>query len=95
MNTIPLSPGHAFQRFSATLGTNVRFRLRWSTRHGYYSADLYRADGAPIALGRGLHPDINLVAGLNLGMGRIVLEGAPPTIATLGITSKLRWYPDE
>ena len=76
-------------------GTYVQFRLRWSTRHSYFTVDMRRADGAPIALGRGLHPDINLLAGLNLALGRVVLEGEAPTIANLGITNKLRWYPDE
>jgi hypothetical protein len=96
MNTIPLRAGDAFQRFSATLaGTNIRFRFRWSTRHSYYTVDLSRADGTPIAFGRGLHPGIDLLAGLNVELGRIVLEGQAPTIANLGITNKLRWYPDE
>ncbi len=92
MKTIPLSPGDAFQRFSITLkGESVQFRLRWPTRHGYYSVDLRRADGSPIALGRALHPGINLLAGLNVDLGRIVLEGEPATVANLGVTNKLRW----
>ncbi|MGE4336212.1 MAG: hypothetical protein AB7E55_09590 [Pigmentiphaga sp.] len=96
MKTIPLRAGNAFQRFGVTLaGTYIQFRLRWLTRHGYYSVDLSRADGAPIALGRALHPEMNLLAGLNVELGRIVLEGEPATIANLGITNKLRWYPDE
>jgi len=96
MKTIPLPPGHAFPRFSATIaGVNVRFRLNWSTRHGYYSVDLHRNGGQVIALGRALHPDVDLLAGLNLGMGRIILEGAAPTVANLGVANKLRWYPDE
>lgn len=96
MKTIPLRAGAAFQRFSATLGSvSVQFRLRWSTRHGYYSIDMRRADGTPIALGRGLHPTINLLEGLNAGLGRIVFEGEAATIGNLGATNKLRWYPDE
>ncbi len=96
MRTIPLRAGDAFLRFGVTLaGTYVQFRLRWSTRHSYYTVDMRRDDGTAIALGRGLHPNINLLAGLNLALGRIVLEGEAPTIANLGITNKLRWYPDE
>lgn len=96
MKTIPLRAGDAFQRFGVTLaGTYVQFRLRWSTRHNYFTVDMRRADGTPIALGRGLHPSINLLAGLNVGLGRVVLEGETPTIRNLGITNKLRWYEDE
>lgn len=95
MKTIPLRPGDAFQRFGVTLaGTYIQFRLRWSTRHGYYSVDIRRADGTPIALGRALHPGINLLAGLNVELGRIVLEGEPATIGNLGIANKLRWFND-
>ncbi len=93
MKTIPLRSGYAFQRFGVTLGRDyVAFRLRWSTRYNYYSVDLTRADGSPIALGRALHPGIDLLAGLNVNLGALVLEGAVPTINNLGQANKLRWF---
>lgn len=96
MKTIPVVAGSAMQKFGVPLGGEyVRFELRWMTSYGYFTVDLRRADGTPIALGRALHPTVDLLSGLNVGLGRLVLEGAPATINNLGQLNKLRWYPDE
>lgn len=90
---IPLKPGSAFLRFSVTLsGRNIRVVLRWSTRYGFYSVDLYEGD-VPLVRGRGLHPEVDLIGGLNLGIGKLYLSGKPATIENLGQENKLRYEP--
>lgn len=90
IRTIPLRAGAPFQRFRVDLsGTTVRVRLYWSTRFGFYCVDLHRGE-TPIALGRAMHPGIDLLAGLNLGLGALYLEGSAATIANVGIDNKLR-----
>lgn len=90
IRTIPLTAGLPHQRFRVEIGGRVvTVRLYWSTRYEFYCVDLHDDDG-PIALGRALHPGVDLLAGLNLGLGRLYLEGRPATVANLGIDNKLR-----
>ncbi|PXB01114.1 phage baseplate plug family protein [Pectobacterium carotovorum] len=94
MNIIPLINSVADQEFSAQLGNNnVSFRVRWLTRYGYFLVDIRDSAGNPIVLGRAMHVDVNLLAGLNTRIGKIVLEGETPTIANLGERNSLVWYP--
>lgn len=96
MMTITLTQNYAFQDFTATLGDNtLNFKFKWLTRYGYYSVDILDIDNNPITFGRALHPGVNLLSGLNINLGRIVLEGEQPTIDNLGLDNKLRWYPNE
>lgn len=89
--TIPLKNGLAYQKFSVTLdGTLVTFRLQWLTQYGYFLVSLYSGDTA-IARGRGLHPGVNLLDGLNVDIGPIYLEGDAPTVSNLGVDNKLRY----
>lgn len=90
IRTIPLTAGLPHQRFHVELnGRTVTVRLYWSTRYGFYCVDLYEGE-TPLALGRALHPGIDLLHGLNLGLGQLYLEGRPATVANLGIDNKLR-----
>ncbi|HDS6411025.1 TPA: hypothetical protein QHZ98_003833 [Klebsiella oxytoca] len=95
MNIIPLSGGYAFQRFRVQLGNHyLVFRLRWLTLYRYFCVDVYE-NGEPVALGRALLPGINLLDGLNTGIGQIILRGVEPTPENLGIDNQLQWVPHE
>lgn len=88
---IPLVPGRPFLRFRASLSERqFVFDLNWSTRYGFYSVDVYE-DGNAVILGRGLHPDVDIFHGLNLGIGKLYLSGAPATVKNLGISNELRY----
>lgn len=95
MIVIPLSSGHAFQRFRIQLGSHfLVFRLRWLTRFEYFCVDILE-NGEPVALGRALHPDVNLLAGLNTDIGELYLRGESPTVSNLGRDNKLEWVSHE
>jgi uncharacterized protein DUF6983 len=95
MIVIPLSGGFAFQRFRVQLGEHyLAFRLRWLTRYGYYCVDILE-NGQPVVLGRALHPDVNILAGLNTNIGAIYLRGESPTVSNLGVDNKLEWIRNE
>ncbi|AMO49207.1 Hypothetical protein AKI40_2819 [Enterobacter sp. FY-07] len=96
MKTIPLTASLADFSFTSTLNdTLLQFNIRWLTRYGYFVVDIRNANNEPIALGRGLHVGVNLLAGLNSNIGKIVLEGETPTFANLGVTNNLNWYPND
>lgn len=96
MKTIPLTASLADFSFTTTLNDSLlQFNIRWLTRYGYFVVDIRNASNEPIALGRGLHVGANLLAGLNSTIGKIVLEGEAPTIANLGVTNNLNWYPND
>ncbi|PWC10647.1 hypothetical protein B4923_16125 [Brenneria roseae subsp. americana] len=96
MKTIPLTRGLADFSFTSTLNDiPLQFNVRWLTRYSYFVVDIRDADNNPIALGRALHVGVNLLAGLNTTIGKIVLEGETPTLANLGVTNNLNWYPND
>ncbi len=96
MKVIPLTRGLADFSFNSTLNdATLRFNVRWLTRYSYFVVDIRDATGNPITLGRGLHVGVNLLAGLNIDIGRLVLDGETPTMENLGVTNNLRWYPDD
>ena len=93
--SIPLSSGYAFQRFRVQLGPHyLVFRLRWLTRFNYFCVDIYQ-NGDAVALGRALHPNVNLLSGINTDIGKLYLRGESPTISNLGVTNKLEWVANE
>ncbi|WP_394852906.1 phage baseplate plug family protein [Serratia marcescens] len=93
--SIPLSSGYAFQRFRVQLGSHyLVFRLRWLIRFHYFCVDIYE-NREPVVLGRALHPDVNLLAGLNTDIGKLYLRGESPTVGNLGVTNKLEWVANE
>lgn len=92
MSTIPLTSGLAYQTFTVTQGNaKLRFYLHWLTRYRYYSVDVYDSADMPVACGRALHPGMDLVAGLNVDIGTLILEGEQPTLNNLGLTNRLIW----
>lgn len=87
--TAQLPAGAPFLKFQIDLsGVLVAIHLRWQARYDLYSVDIYDGD-KPITLGRALHPGIDLLHGLNLGLGKLYLEGEEPTPSNLGIANKL------
>ncbi|MEY8709487.1 phage baseplate plug family protein [Mangrovibacter phragmitis] len=95
MKIIPLPINYAFPHFRIQLGQHyLVFRLRWLTRFEYFCVDILE-NGKPVALGRALHPDVNLLAGLNTDIGALYLRGESPTTDNLGKANKLEWIPDE
>ncbi|MEL0577071.1 hypothetical protein AACK17_00770 [Pectobacterium punjabense] len=96
MKIVPLTRGLADFSFTSTLNNAaLRFNVRWLTRYSYFVVDIRDAFGDPIALGRGLHVGVNLLAGLNTDIGKLVLDGETPTMENLGVTNNLRWYPND
>lgn len=96
MKTIPLTAGLADFSFSTQLDeTRLKFNIRWLTRYNYFTVDIRDSDDNPVACGRALHAGVNLLAGLNVSIGKIMLEGDRPTTDNLGIDNNLNWYPDD
>jgi hypothetical protein len=90
---VPLTAGRPFFRFRVTLSErNFIVFVKWSVRFEFYSVDIYEGEDAVI-LGRGLHTGIDLLYGLNLDIGTLVLDGAPPTVTNLGLSNKLVYTP--
>ncbi|MGJ8524182.1 hypothetical protein R84981_002901 [Carnimonas sp. R-84981] len=91
--TISLPTPSRYMEFTAQLTAGFfRFKLSWLERVGYYSAEVYGQNNQPIILGRGLHPDINLLGGIGSDFGALVLEGKSATLENLGIDNELKWY---
>ena len=89
MTEIPLPQGRPHIRFTADLGgVRLRLRLDWLTRWGYFNVELYRDESLLIG-GVGLHPGVDLLDGLDLGVGQLYLDGAAPTPANLGEANTL------
>lgn len=89
MRVIPLASGNAHFQFDSNLaGVRLRFRMDWLTRWGYYGVTIFR-DGNVIAAGRALHPGIDLLRGLNLNAGTLILEGSEATVSNLGERNRL------
>lgn len=85
---IPLEPD-SYQRFTVPLsGRPITISLRWLHQYGFYAVDIVE-NGVAITQGRGLHPGINLLAGLNTGLGTLMLEGRQPTLENLGQRNRL------
>lgn len=71
----------------------LRLELRWLYLYGFYAVDVYE-NGDALTLGRGLHPQMNILAYDQTGLGQLYLEGDSPTLSNLGVDNKLR-YNDE
>jgi hypothetical protein len=67
--------------------------LDWS-----YSGEFYRVrlieNGVDLPLaGKGLNPGVDLLETLKLGIGKLYLEGAQPTLANLSLDNRLVYEP--
>ncbi len=87
--TIPLNANVAYQKFSVTLSdTPITMRISYLASYQYFVADVYVNSELKIA-GRGLHPNIDLLQGLKLGIGTLYLRGKAATISNLGVDNTL------
>lgn len=86
---VPLISGKPYFRFRVTLtDRSFVFIIKWSVRFSFFSVDIYEGDEA-IVEGRGLHPGVDLLSGLNLNIGTLILDGAVPTVKNLGVANRL------
>ena len=93
MSVIPLPTGEPHLRFTVNLGgVRLRVKLDWLERWGYYHVTLLR-DEEVLRAGLGLHPDVDLLFGLGLGVGALYLRGQPATPNNLGNTNELVYEP--
>lgn len=77
------------QIFTVTLSDrSITIKIRWLHQYKFFAVDILEGD-EPITLGRGLHPGIDLLAGLNTGLGTLMLEGRQPTLENLGQRNRL------
>jgi hypothetical protein len=90
--TLSLPSGYSYFTFQASLGSNTyTFSFRWLERFSYFAVSMSDSSSTPIFEGRGLHPTMDLLAGLQLGIGKLYLAGDPATVANLGIDNTLTW----
>lgn len=90
--TLSLPSSYSYFTFQSSLGSNAyTFSFRWLTRFSYYAVSLYDSSDTPVFQGRGLHPGMDLLSGLQLGLGRLYLVGEPATVANLGMNNVLTW----
>jgi hypothetical protein len=82
----------AYFTFQASLGsTTYKFSFRWLTRFSYFVVSMYDSAGTAVFEGRGLHPNMDLLSGLQLGIGQLYLVGTPATVDNLGADNTLTW----
>lgn len=68
-------------------------KLNWSYGGQYYRVRLIK-DGVELGVsGKGLNPEVDLLKSLKLGIGKLYLEGAQPTIDNLGLDNRLVYEP--
>jgi len=90
--TLSLPSSYSYFTFQSSLSnTTYTLDFRWLTRFSYYVVSMYDSTGAAVFEGRGLHPNMDLLAGLQLGIGKLYLSGEPATVANLGIDNALTW----
>ena len=90
--TLSLPNSYSYFTFQSSLkNTAYTFNVRWLTRFSYFVVSMYDAEGTPVFEGRGLHPDVDLLSGLHLDIGKLYLKGDPATVANLGVSNALTW----
>lgn len=86
----------AAQEFTASLGeSTLSIAMQWMERLQVFRVDIRTAQGQALTLGRYLLPGVDLLDQLyppsDVKYGSLVLEGAQPTPANLGIDNVLVW----
>lgn len=88
---IPLPSPKPYFGFSVQLsGRTLELQFRWLYLYGFYAVDVYE-EGQALTLGRGLHPQMNILAYDQTGLGSLYLEGDQPTLENLGVANRLRY----
>lgn len=77
-----------------TLGDDeYEIRLDWSYNGSFYRVRILR-EGVELPIGgKGLNPNVDLLEQLKLGIGKLYLEGAQPTLDNLGLDNRLVYEP--
>lgn len=91
MKRIPLPNGKTHFKFTVEIESTVlHFRVDWLTRYEYFIVSIEAPDKGTKVSGRGLHPEIDLLRGLQLtDMDSLYIKGKPPTPDNLNRTSHL------
>jgi hypothetical protein len=74
-------------------GVEYEMHLDWSYNGGYYRVRLIDESGDLPLMGKGLNPGVDLLETLKLGIGKLYLEGAQPTLANLSLDNRLVYEP--
>lgn len=91
---IPLPQNEPYITTTVVLGeVEYEMHLDWS-----YNGEFYRVrlidNGIDLPLaGKGLNPEVDILATLRLGIGKLYLEGAQPTLANLSLDNRLVYEP--
>ena len=94
VSEIPLLRNEPHQSFSADLGDyTLLFEFFYVTRFGYFRVNITDITSTAIVLtlGRIANPAVDLLAGVDIDVGRIFFNGDQPALDNLGISAKLLW----
>ena len=91
---IPLPSGQPYIKANVTLGgVDYRLHLDWSYNGGYYRVTMLDGEtNLPIS-GKGLHAGVDILETSRLGIGKLFIRGAEPTVENLGIDNELIYEP--
>ncbi|AUR83834.1 hypothetical protein NVP1042O_46 [Vibrio phage 1.042.O._10N.286.45.B8] len=91
---IPLPQNEPFIKTSVALGdSEYELNLDWSYNGSFYRVRLLN-EGVELPIGgKGLNPGVDLLEQLKLGIGKLYLEGAQPTLDNLGLDNRLVYEP--
>jgi len=91
---IPLPQNEPYITTTVVLGgAEYELHLDWSYNGGYYRVRLIDEDGDLPLMGKGLNPGVDILETLKLGIGKLYLEGAQPTLANLSLDNRLVYEP--
>lgn len=91
---IPLPQNESYITTTVVLGdVEYEMHLDWSYSGEYYRVRLVD-NGVDLPLaGKGLNPGVDILETLRLGIGKLYLEGAQPTLANLSLDNRLVYEP--
>lgn len=87
----------AAQNLSANLGANnLRLKIQWQERFGYFRVDISDQQGRILTAGRIMNIGVDLLSGLypaNPGAryGSLMMAGSDPTPENFGVDNILEW----
>lgn len=87
----------AAQNISAPLGkNNLRMKIQWQERFGYFRIDISDQSGKILTAGRVMNIGAELLSQIypsneSAGYGSMKMEGSQPTPENLGIDNNLVW----
>jgi len=92
--SIKLPQGQSFIVADLPLGEpEIKMYLDWSYAGSFYRVRLVQSGKDLQVGGKGLNPGVDLLEQLKLGIGKLYLEGAQPTLENLGLDNRLVYEP--